>query len=155
MNRNRCIKCWCGMMTSSNLDDLSSIHSHPFSIFNSKWFTPYLKSPWSNLNSPSSTLLPHSSVKRTWYLTQKVLKTAWFPTKCPQAPLAQLATFSRSVCVCLSGWDISRGPGSQAPTKSSDSHKILSAFHTVLAQIWLQAGLPVEILAWGGICPPP
>ena len=33
------------------------------------------------------------------------------------------------------GWDISREPGSQAPTKSSDSHEILSVFHVVLAQI--------------------
>ena len=56
----------------------------------------YLKSPWSNLISPSWTLLLPSSVKRTGYLTQKVLKIAWFPTKCPQAPLAPLAAFSRS-----------------------------------------------------------
>ena len=29
-------------------------------------------------------------------------------------------------------------PGSQVPTKSSDSHEIFAAFHTVLAQIGLQ-----------------
>ena len=32
MNINMCIKCWCGMTKSSNLDCLSSIHS-PSSIF--------------------------------------------------------------------------------------------------------------------------
>ena len=37
--------------------------------------------------------------------------------------------------IAEAGWDISREPGSQAPTKSSDSHEILSAFHVVLAQI--------------------
>ena len=58
--------------------------------------SPFLKSPWSNPNSPSSTLLPPSSVRRTGFLTQKLLKIAWFPTECPQAPLAPLATFSRS-----------------------------------------------------------
>ena len=36
------------------------------------------------------------------------------------------------------GWDIHREPGSQVPTKSSDSHEIFAAFHDVLAQIWLQ-----------------
>ena len=36
------------------------------------------------------------------------------------------------------GWDISREPGSQAPTKSSDSHEIFAAIHAVLAQIWLK-----------------
>ena len=56
----------------------------------------YLKSPCSNLNSPSSTLLPPSSLKIMGYLTQKVLKIVWFPTKCRQAPLAPLAAFSRS-----------------------------------------------------------
>ena len=39
---------------------------------------------------------------------------------------------------CQSGWDISREPGSQNPTKSSDSHEIFAAIHAVLAQIWLQ-----------------
>ena len=56
----------------------------------------YLKSPWSNLISQSSTLLPPSSVKRMGYLTQKLLKIAWFPTTCPQAPVAPLTAFSRS-----------------------------------------------------------
>ena len=35
----------------------------------------------------------------------------------------------------VAGWDIHREPGSQVPTKSSDSHKIFAAFHAVLAQI--------------------
>ena len=33
------------------------------------------------------------------------------------------------------GWDISREPGSQAPTKSLDSHKIFAANHAVLVRI--------------------
>ena len=70
-------------------------------IFNFEWSilhspSSYLKFLLSNLKSPSSTLLFPSSVKSTGYLTQKVLKKAWFPTKCPQAPLAPLAAFSRS-----------------------------------------------------------
>ena len=36
------------------------------------------------------------------------------------------------------GWDISREPGNQVPTKSSDSHEVFAAFHAVLAQILLQ-----------------
>ena len=56
----------------------------------------YLKSPLLNLNSPSSTLLPQSLAKSTRSLTKIVLKRARFPTKCPQAPLAPLAAFSRS-----------------------------------------------------------
>ena len=35
----------------------------------------------------------------------------------------------------LLGWDIPGEQGSQDPTKSSDSHEIFAAFHTVLAQI--------------------
>ena len=57
----------------------------------------FLKPPSSNLISPSLSLLPPSSVKRTGYLTQKVLKIAWFPTKYLQAPPATLAAFPRSV----------------------------------------------------------
>ena len=61
----------------------------------------FIKSPWSNLISQSWTLLHPSSVKRTRYLTQKVLKKACFLTKCPQAPLAPLAAFSRSGGITL------------------------------------------------------
>ena len=53
----------------------------------------YLKSPWSLLNSPSLTLPPPSSVKRT----QIVLKMEWFPTKFPQALLPPLPAFSKTV----------------------------------------------------------
>ena len=63
-----------------------------------------LKSPRSNIISPSSTLLPPSSVKRMGCLTQKVLKIAWFPIKCPQAPLAPLAAFSRSAWHPFDSW---------------------------------------------------
>ena len=44
-----------------------------------------------------------------------------------------------------SGWDISREPGSQAPTKSSDSHEIFAAIHAVLARIWVQ-GISIFIV---------
>ena len=61
----------------------------------------YLKYPGSKLISSSSTRPPPSSVRRTRYLTQKVLKIALFPTKCPQAPLA---AFSRSDQILLLAW---------------------------------------------------
>ena len=47
------------------------------------------------------TLLPQSSVKSAGYLTKNFLKIAWFPTECPQAPLAPLAAFSRSAWASL------------------------------------------------------
>ena len=34
------------------------------------------------------------------------------------------------------GWDIPQEPRSQAPTESSDSHKIFAAIHAVLPQIY-------------------
>ena len=54
MNKNACIKCWCGVMKSSNLDGLFSIHSPPSSILNSKCFI--LTPPTSNLFHPTSFL---------------------------------------------------------------------------------------------------
>ena len=86
---NMYIECWFGMTESSKLDSPSSILY--FSYF-------FLKSPLINLNFPSSALLPPSSVKSTGNLTQNVLKITGFLTKCPQAPLAPLAAFCRSVC---------------------------------------------------------
>ena len=65
----------------------------PFSILNP---------PTSNHFYPTSILHLHIfifpySVKSTGHLAQKVLKIiAWFPTKCPQAPLTPLAAFPRS-----------------------------------------------------------
>ena len=96
MNRNMCIKCWCGMINSSYLECLSSIHSPPSSVLNSKFFILLPQISLSNLNSPTSTLVPPSSIKSTGYLIQKVLKIAWFLTKCPKVPLAPFAAFSRS-----------------------------------------------------------
>ena len=57
----------------------------------------YFRFPWSNLTSPSSTLLHPSSVKRMGYLTQKVLKIAWFPTKCPTCSFFQVRDWC---CAC-------------------------------------------------------
>ena len=74
-----------------------SIALHPlYWIQNSSFSSLLTLISLSNLNSPTSTHLPRSSIKSTRYLIQKVLKIAQFPTKCPQAPLAPLATFSRS-----------------------------------------------------------
>ena len=87
INRNACIKFSCCMIEYSHLECLPSIHSSPSS---------YLKYLFSNHNSPFSTLLFPSSVKRTGYLVPKVLKIVRFLTKCPQAPLALLVAFSRS-----------------------------------------------------------
>ena len=44
-------------------------------------------------------------------------------------------TCKENSCFQQPGWNISREPGSQAPTKSSDSHEILAAIHAILAQI--------------------
>ena len=71
------------------------LHSQ-FGILNPLFSILYLKSHFSNLNSPSSTLPPSSSDKSMGYLTGNILKIAGIPTKCLQAPLAPLAAFSRS-----------------------------------------------------------
>ena len=93
------IECWCGTSEILKswvpiLNPLPSILNFEFQNLHSPSF--YLTSLLSNLNSPSSTLLPWFSAKSTGYLTENVLKIAGFPTKCPQAPLALLAAFSRS-----------------------------------------------------------
>ena len=88
MTKNMCIKSWYGIMKSSNFDCPSSIHNSPSSILtlqSSIFNHPTIfKSCFSN------------SVKRTGYWTKKVLKITGFLIKCPQAPLAPLASFSRS-----------------------------------------------------------
>ena len=62
---------------------------HPqFWNLNPLFFIP--KSPLSNLNSPSSTLLSYSSVKSAGYLTENVHKIAEFQKKRLQAPLPPL-----------------------------------------------------------------
>ena len=61
------------MIESSNLD-------HPSTIFNSKSSFLHI----SYLLYPISIL--HLQSKTNVYLAQNVLKIAWFPTKCPQAP---------------------------------------------------------------------
>ena len=45
------------------------------------------------------------------------------------------------------GWDIPGEPRSQAPTKSSGSHKIFAAIHAVKVQIWLP-GISVFPVKW-------
>ena len=108
MNRNMWIKYWCGMIESSNLECLSSIQSPPssFWILNPPFFIllpqiSFIQPQFSIFN----TFFP-ASVKSTGYLPQKVLKIAWFPRKCPQAPLA---VFSRSAPLTLTsmGWNVS------------------------------------------------
>ena len=74
-----------------SLDCISSIPSLPSSILNSN--SSNIHSPTSNLHYLISTLLPPSSVKSTVCLIKK--NGAIFE-KCPQAPLAPLASFSRS-----------------------------------------------------------
>ena len=89
--------CASNVGVASNLDCLSSIHNHTTSILSPKSSIIHThKSSLSNLNSQLSIPFSPSSLKSTVYSTQNVLKIAWFPTKCPQAPLAPLAAFSRS-----------------------------------------------------------
>ena len=45
------------------------------------------------------------------------------------------ATKRQGIGMLDAGWDISREPGSQAPTKSSDSHEIFAEIHAVLKRI--------------------
>ena len=68
-----CIKCWCGMMESSNLDCLSSLHSHSTSILNPK--CSILHPPTSNLFYPTSILHRH-----IFFLYPNRI----FYSKCPQ-----------------------------------------------------------------------
>ena len=82
MNRNTCIKCWCGIMESSNLECLSSIHRPPSSILNFK--SSILHPSTSNLFYPTSIF----HLQLFFDLDHKVLKIAWFLTKGPQVPLA-------------------------------------------------------------------
>ena len=80
-----CIKCRCGMIKSSNLDGLSillpqiSLIQPELSIFNSS----------SSILSQKNRIFDLKSLQ------------AWFPGKCPQAPLPPLPAFFRSVRLFL------------------------------------------------------
>ena len=84
----------CPQYTASTLNfEFSTLYS----------LSCYLKSPLSNLNSPSSTPPPLASVNCMGYLTQNVLKIAGIPMNCQQklAPLAAFSRFEQSIlCVC-------------------------------------------------------
>ena len=87
-----CIKCWCFMIESSNLDCLFSLHSPSTSILNPK--CSILHPPTSNLLYPTSNLLHHLFLLYPNSKVQDIcLKIVWFLTKCLQAPLAPLASF--------------------------------------------------------------
>ena len=70
------------------------------------WWSPQIMLAYpKNKNPKFSNLLPQLSFIKPQFsivnssvsiLTQTVLKIVWLPTKCPQAPLALLAAFSRS-----------------------------------------------------------
>ena len=71
-----CIKCWSGMMNSSYLDCLSSIHSHSTSILNPTS---------SNLQPPTSKLLYQTSILNHQLLflnPPSKVQDMWL--KCPQ-----------------------------------------------------------------------
>ena len=69
-----CLKCWLPV-----LKPLPSNLNFKFSILYSP--SSYLKSPLSNIESPSWTLLSQSPAKSIWYSTENALKMAGFPTK--------------------------------------------------------------------------
>ena len=90
-----CIKCWCSIMESSNLDFPSSIQSFPSSILDSK-------SSNLHLSTQISFIKPQFSIFNSSFsiLCQKY---SLFDSKCPQnsiisdkISLALLAAFSKS-----------------------------------------------------------
>ena len=68
-------------------------------------------------------------------MTQNVLKIAWFPTKCPQAPLALPAAFSRSGnCWDIDDFEFAFGGG--GGLKSYSCHNKLLSWVEVVLGVW-------------------
>ena len=92
----------------------------PFSMLQPQIFS--IQPQFSKFNFSSSIL------ENIGYLTQKVLKIARFPLKCPQLPLALLAAFSRSADTLQTP---SRHPTDSFQTPSRHHTNTLQTFKTL------------------------